>query len=309
MIKVGLVGLGDIAQKAYLPVMSRRADVEVHLFSGNAHKLVELGRQYRFTNLHTTLDTFLASGLTGAMVHAATDAHYELVETLLHHHIHVFVDKPLTLHYAASKHLVELAEKNNLLLLVGFNRRYAPVYQKLKELPSPTLIVMQKNRQALPDAVRRFVVEDFIHVVDTLRYLFPYSIEEIVVHGKKQGDILYHLVVQLVNSQAIAIGIMNRDTGTTEEKIEVMSATEKRVAYNVAELEILRDRNSTWIGSSDWESTLHKRGFHNLIDDFLQALRTGTPPQISARDALRSHEICEIIVEKMLNAKLVFSQL
>ncbi|MDQ4141172.1 MAG: Gfo/Idh/MocA family oxidoreductase, partial [Bacteroidota bacterium] len=233
------------------------------------------------------------------MVHAATEAHYELVEVFLQHHLPVFVDKPLTLHYAASKRLVDLAEQNNCLLLVGFNRRYAPVYQKLKELPKPNLIVMQKNRHALPDTVRRFVVEDFIHVVDTLRYLFPYSIDDIVVHGKKQGDVLHHVVVQFINKQALAIGIMNRDTGTTEEKVEVMNATEKRIAYNVAELEILSYKNSNRIGSSDWESTLYKRGFYGMVDDFIQALRTGTPPQISARDALRTHEICEIIVEKL----------
>ncbi|QMU31124.1 Gfo/Idh/MocA family protein [Adhaeribacter radiodurans] len=299
MIKVGIVGLGDIAQKAYLPVLSKRADIEVHLFSGNVTKLTELGQQYRFTNLHATLDTFLASGLNGVMVHAATEAHYELVKLFLQHRLHVFVDKPLTLNYPDSKHLVELAEHHNLLLFVGFNRRYAPVYQKLKELPEPNLIIMQKNRQALPDTIRRFVVEDFIHVVDTLRYLFPYSIEDIVVHGKKQGDVLHHVVIQLINKQAIAIGIMNRDTGTTEEKLEVMNATEKRIAYNVAELEILSNKNTSWPGGSDWESTLYKRGFDNLVEDFLQALRTGTPPQISARDALRTHEICEIIVEKL----------
>lgn len=136
-------------------------------------------------------------------------------------------------------------------------------------------------------------------MVDTLRYLFPYAIEDVVVHAKKQGDTLHHLVVQFINRQALAIGIMNRDTGLTEEKVEVMNATEKRVAYNVAELEIIMGKNRTWISGSDWEPTLRKRGFDDLIDDFLQALRTAAPPQITARDALRTHEICEMIVEKL----------
>lgn len=299
MLKIGVIGLGDIAQKAYLPIISSQADVEVHLFSKNTNKRTNLGQQYRFTNLHSELETFLGSSLDGAMVHAATEAHYEIVEKLLQHRIPVFVDKPITLNYAASKQLVELAEKNKVLLHVGFNRRYAPVYQKLKELPNPTLIIMQKNRQALPDTIRRFVVEDFIHVVDTLRYLFPYTVEDVVVHGKKQGDMLYHLVVQLVSSQGIAIGIMNRDTGTTEEKVEVMSATEKRIAYQVADLEIIVGKNNTRVGSNDWEPTLHKRGFYAMIHDFLQAIRTATSPQITAQDALQTHEICELIVEKL----------
>lgn len=299
MLKIGVIGLGDIAQKAYLPVMSSWADVEVHLFSKNTGKLDDLGQQYRFTNRHSDFETFLDNGLDGVMVHAATEAHYQIVEQLLQHRIPVFVDKPITLNYAASKQLVELAERNQVLLHVGFNRRYASVYQKLKELPEPTMIIMQKNRQALPDTVRRFVVEDFIHVVDTLRYLFPYPVEEILVHGKKQGDLLYHLVVQLASSQGIAIGIMNRNTGTSEEKIEIMSAAEKRIAYNVADLEIITGKNTTRVGGNDWEPTLQKRGFYAMIQDFLQAVRTATSPKITARDALQAHEICELIVEKL----------
>ncbi|RDC65910.1 Gfo/Idh/MocA family protein [Adhaeribacter pallidiroseus] len=299
MLKIGVIGLGDIAQKAYLPILSSRSDVEVHLFSNNAGKLADLGRQYRFTNQYANLADFLNSGLDGVMVHAATEAHYPIVEKLLQQRIPVFVDKPITLDYTASKQLVALAEKNNVLLHVGFNRRYAPVYQKLKELAEPTLIIMQKNRQALPDTIRRFVVEDFIHVVDTLRYLFPYPIEDILVHGKKQGDRLYHLVVQLVNSQGIAIGIMNRDTGTTEEKVEIMNAREKRIAYNVADLEIITGKNSTRLGSNDWEPTLQKRGFYAMVDDFFNFLHTAIPPMITAPDALRTHELCERIVEKL----------
>lgn len=299
MLKIGVIGLGDIAQKAYLPVISSRPDVEVHLCSGNAARLAYLGKKYRFAHQHTSLETLLRSGITAAMVHAATDAHYQLVEVLLRHGLHVYVDKPITRHYADSERLVTLAEKHNLLLHAGFNRRYAPVYQQLKALPDPTLLIMQKNRQALPDEVRRFVLEDFIHVVDTLRYLFPYPIEEIVVHGKKQGGQLYHLVVQLINSQAIAMGIMNRDTGITEEKVEIMNAAEKRVVYNVADLEIHRDKQITRVPGNDWEPTLHKRGFEGMVDDFLEAVRTGAPPRITARDALRTHEICEIIVNKL----------
>lgn len=299
MLKIGVIGLGDIAQKAYLPVISIQPDVEVHLFSQNTGKLADLGQQYRFTNLHSDFESFLNSGLNGVMVHAATEVHFEIIQKLLQWRIPVFVDKPITLDYAASKQLVELAEQNKVLLHVGFNRRYAPVYQKLKELPNPTVIIMQKNRQALPDTVRRFVVEDFIHVVDTLRYLFPYPIEDVVVHGKKQGDLLYHLVVQLVNSQGIAIGIMNRDTGTTEEKVEIMNAAEKRIAYQVADLEIITSKNTTRLGSHDWEPTLQKRGFYAMMDDFLNFLHLAMPPMITARDALRTHEICEIIVEKL----------
>lgn len=299
MIKIGIIGLGDIATKAYLPVLLCKAGFDFYLCSRNESRLQQLGNQYRIQNLHHSLGSMIASGIKAAFVHAATEAHYEIVKQLLEAKIAVFVDKPLTMDYQLSKELVELAEARNVLLMVGFNRRYAPVYQQLK-LEEPMLVLMQKNRKSLPDFTRRFVVEDFIHVVDTLRYLFPYPIDDLLVHGIKKGEMLYQLVIQFVaKNGAIAIGIMNRDTATTEEKVEVMTAKHKRVVYNVADLVIEENRNSIHQGGNDWESTLHKRGFEQMADDFLQAVVYQTSTQIPARDALFTHEICERIMEKL----------
>src|SRR5688572_14721145 len=149
MLKVGIIGLGDIALKAYLPVISTR-DVEIHLCTRNEAQLKHIGAQYRFRHLHHTVDSLIQSGVTGVFVHTATASHEALVEQLLSHNIHVYVDKPLTYHYASAEKLTALARKNNLLLQVGFNRRFAPAYQYASALQPANLIVLQKNRSALP---------------------------------------------------------------------------------------------------------------------------------------------------------------
>lgn len=299
MLKLGVIGLGDIASKAYLPVVSSREDVELHLYTRNQEKLSRIGQQYRFKNLHQSLESLLSSGIKGAFVHGATGAHGELVEQLLRRHIHVYVDKPITYEYASTKHLVELAEKENLILMAGFNRRYAPAYQKLKELETPNMVLMQKNRAAQPADVRTFIFDDFIHVVDTLRYLFPYPVEELRVSGRIEAGLLHHVTVQFISKSATAIGIMNRDSGTSEERVEVMSATEKRIASQVSELVIRKGANEMRPGSSDWEPTLRKRGFEQIVADFISAVGTGTAPGVTAKDALLTHEICERIVEEL----------
>ena len=300
MLKIGIIGLGDIASKAYLPVMSTQEGLEIHLLSRNENRLQEIAGKYRIANMHQNLDSLIQSGIKGAFVHTATLAHFEVVKALLEQDIHVFVDKPVTLDYPSVKVLVDLAESKNLLLMVGFNRRYAPVYQKLKELPEPSMIIMQKNRQSLPCELRTFIFDDFIHVVDTLRYLFPYPIDQLLATGMNKNGMLYQVVIQFLSSNgATAIGIMNRDGGTTEEKLEIFCPGEKRVVVNVSELFVQKDGHVNRIGSSDWEPTLRKRGFEQMIGDFLQALQGGTSPRVSARDALKTHEMCERIVEML----------
>jgi virulence factor len=215
MLKIGIIGLGDIAQKAYLPVLSSK-DLEIHLFTRNQERLIRIGRQYRLSNLHYSLDSILESGINGAFVHTATESHESIIEQLLMHNIHVYVDKPITYDFASSKRLLDLAASRGLHLMVGFNRRYAPAYRELKQVKDPNMVIIQKNRHSLPGDIRTFVFDDFIHVIDTLRYLFTLPLKEVLVRGMKSNGLLIHVVVQLIaENGSTAIGIMNRDSGTT----------------------------------------------------------------------------------------------
>ena len=112
---------------------------------------------------------------------------------------------------------------------------------------------------------------------------------------------LYHVVVQLTSTGgACAIGIMNRDSGTTEEILEVFSSEAKMVAYNISDVFIHKDKQIIKTGTDDWTSTLYKRGFEQIVDDFLNAVDSGRAPQISLHDQLRTHKICEEVVAKLL---------
>jgi virulence factor len=299
MLKIGIIGLGDIAQKAYLPVISKKK-VAIHLHTRNDETLAQLGEQYRVHNLHRSLESLIDSGIQGAFVHTATASHQPIVEQLLAHNIPVYVDKPITYDYASTEKLVALARKKDLLLTVGFNRRYAPAYQQLKAMQDPSMIILQKNRAALPGDIRKFIYDDFIHVLDTLLFLFPHPVDKVMVTGKKKDSLLYHVVVQLVSAQgATAIGIMNRDSGTVEEKLEVFTSAEKRAVYNVTDTFIQQNKNELKAGLNDWESTLYKRGFEQIIDDFLQALQSGPSFKLSTPNMLETHRLCEQVVAEL----------
>ncbi|MGG3467776.1 Gfo/Idh/MocA family oxidoreductase [Neobacillus pocheonensis] len=299
MLKIGVIGIGDIAQKAYLPVYSVMKEVEFHFFTRNQDVLLTIGQLFRFEHLHSTLESLIDSGITGAFVHSATSSHEKIVEELLNHNIHVFVDKPITDNYNGAKRLVEMAEQNNLILMTGFNRRYATAYTKLKEVEQPNMVIVQKNRKGLPSEIRTFIFDDFIHVVDTMRYLFPYSIEELIVNGRMVGDTLYHVVIQFISNGATAIGIMNRDNGTNEEVAQVMGPFEKRTVYNVSKLVVSKDMEEIEMRIGDWESTLLRRGFDQMVGDFIDSVRKNSKPMITALDSLETHEICEKIITKL----------
>lgn len=126
------------------------------------------------------MEELLSRNIDAAIISSATEAHFETVETLLQHGVHVYIDKPVSLHLHETKIIADLAEKSGLIAMVGFNRRFIPMVASLKEKGKANLILMQKNRFALPDLPRRFIVEDFIHVIDTLRFLMNEEVIAVV---------------------------------------------------------------------------------------------------------------------------------
>ncbi|MBE7178500.1 MAG: Gfo/Idh/MocA family oxidoreductase [Mucilaginibacter polytrichastri] len=296
-MKIGVIGLGDIAAKAYLPVLSAIQGVEIHLLSRDQEKVRSIAKQYRFSGIHTSISSLIAATPDAVFIHAATVAHIDLATPLIEAGIAVFVDKPISLHYDESALLVSLAKEKNTLLMVGFNRRYAPVYQQAKELANPTMIIMQKNRRNLPGSVRSFILDDFIHVIDTLLWLFPFPVTNQNVSFIAEKGMLNQVTVQLIAAGGqTAIGIMNRNTSVNEERLEIMSPEQKCLIENVTTLRIETKNSSNIYRMNDWEPTLYRRGFAPMIEDFIRAVSEKTTPVILIDDALFTHKICEDII-------------
>ncbi|MEL3951253.1 Gfo/Idh/MocA family protein [Streptomyces sp. LNU-CPARS28] len=293
-MKVGCIGLGDIAQKAYLPVLAAQPGVELHLQTRTPATLERVAAVHHVPGerRHTDLDSLLAQGLDAAFVHAPTAVHPEIVGRLLEVGVATYVDKPIAYELADSERLVDLAEERNVSLAVGFNRRHAPGYAQCVEHPRE-LILMQKNRVGLPEDPRTMVLDDFIHVVDTLRFLVPGQIDDVSVRGRVENGLLEHVVLQLGGAGFTAIGVMNRLSGSTEEVLEVSGQDTKRQVLNLADV-VDHKGQPTVRRRGDWVPVARQRGIEQVVLAFLDSVRAGKV--LSARDALASHELCERVV-------------
>ncbi|MFF8541257.1 Gfo/Idh/MocA family protein [Streptomyces werraensis] len=293
-MKVGCIGLGDIAQKAYLPVLAVQPGVELHLQTRTPATLERVGDALHLppAQRHADLDALIAAGLDAAFVHAPTDVHPRIVTRLLEAGVPTYVDKPLAYELADSERLVKLAEERGVSLAVGFNRRHAPGYTQCADHPRE-LILMQKNRVGLPEEPRRMILDDFIHVVDTLRFLVPGQVDDVTVRARAEDGLLHHVVLQLAGDGFTALGVMNRLSGSTEEILEVSGQDTKRQVVNLAEV-IDHKGQPTVRRRGDWVPVSRQRGIEQVTLAFLDAVRAGKT--LSARDALATHELCERVV-------------
>lgn len=301
MLKVAVVGLGGIAQKAYLPVFAEMENIEVHLYTRNAQKLKHLSEKYRFDHYHQSINSMIESGINAAFVHSSTASHPEVIRTFLSHNIPVYVDKPIADNLEEVEELTRLAAEKNTILMTGFNRRYAPKYQELKALSDTNMIVMQKNRVAQAGEARTFIYDDFIHVIDTIRFLLDAKIDQVNVFPVWQKELLSSITVQISAGDKVATAIMNRDSGVNEERLAVMTSGAKYEVENVTETHIYEGTTERFERFGDWETTLYKRGFVPIIQAFLTAVRNGEKAPISEEDALQTHQLAEQILLQLEN--------
>ena len=298
-VKVAMIGIGDIAQKAYLPVMSVKKDIEIILCSRNEALLQELCGTYKGITYVTNMEALFEAKVEAAFVHAATEAHYGICKKLMEHHIPVYVDKPVSYHATEVAELYDIAERNHVIFRTGFNRRRVPFIREMSNLASSDVIIYQKNRELLPADIRHYIFDDFIHVVDTMRFLQNETIKHVQVQGKIEEGQLVSVTIQLIGENGVAIGIMNRESGKAEERIEYICPGEKWTLEDLDRLTIYKDGVVQNEKYDDWTPILYRRGFEQITDKFLRDIGRNHGFMEEDRDSILTHEICETIVSEI----------
>lgn len=300
-MRVLLIGLGDIARKAYLPVLTQRDDLDIHLATRDDAVREAVGRAFRIAHRHASAEAALAAAsFDAAFVHAATPAHGALVRSLVERGIPTFVDKPLADRLAEVEALVALAKARATPLVVGFNRRFAPDYVALHGSDAD-LFVMEKHRDAQPDLPRRVVFDDFIHVIDTLLWLAPAPVLRRTIETQVVDGLLHTITLTLAGDGFTAIGTMHRNSGLDEERLDVIGGGARRSVCDLAGRVEARG-TQTYRRRGDWVPVGRQRGFEAMCDDFLLAARARRP--VDAAALLATHELCEAVVAHAENGRI-----
>ncbi|RMF92203.1 MAG: gfo/Idh/MocA family oxidoreductase [Candidatus Schekmanbacteria bacterium] len=139
MIKVAVVGCGywgpNLIRNFY-ENPSCKVDYCCDMDNSKVEKVLRKYPSIRGTN---DFDDLLSSAETDAIAIATpASTHYEMAKKALEAGKHILVEKPLSLTTEESEKLNELAEKKNLILMVGHTFEYNPAVRKLKEILNTT---------------------------------------------------------------------------------------------------------------------------------------------------------------------------
>ena len=188
---LGVIGTGNYASRILIPAFAR-AGARFHtLASSSGIGPAHLGRKFGFSHASTDVQSLLADPTCHAVVIATRhDSHAPLVQQALAAGKHVFVEKPLCL-TTGELSFIETAYTGQQLLMVGFNRRFAPLLialqKQLAHLSGPKAFVYTCNAGLISadhwtqDTVLGGgrLLGEACHFVDLLRHLSDSPIEDI----------------------------------------------------------------------------------------------------------------------------------
>ena len=297
-MRIALIGLGDIAQKAYLPLLASDERVTPLLCTRSPAVLDKLARQYRIAECFTEVDALLASRPDAVMIHVATAVHFALVRQCLQAGIPTFVDKPLCDSAAEVEALANLAMAQDCPLFVGFNRRYLPAMAAARAQPL-TELNWQKHRHALPGLPRQFLFDDFIHVLNSLCYYGGTptgDLHAVLRRSSQQPELLAGVSINWQSGDRAISGSMNRSAGLTEERIDAYGDNLSLHIENCTRGTIARDKTVQTLAPNDWQPVLAQRGFVAMLDHWYQQIEAGRADGMLVESYLQSHRLAERLV-------------
>jgi predicted dehydrogenase len=266
---------------------------------------VHLGRKYGFEEATTDADALLADPDADAVVVCTRhDSHADYVVRALAAGKHVFVEKPLALTHADLGRIeAAAAAAPHRLLMVGFNRRFAPQVVKIKQLldavAGPKALVMTVNAGAIPAAhwtQDRAVgggrlVGEGCHFIDLLRFLVgaPIASHHTVRMDGPTPDTASVTLRFADGSIGTLLYLANGSKSFPKERLEVFASGRVLQLDNFRRL-----RGHGWPGFSRLNLWRQDKGQAGCALAFVRALRDGGPAPIAPAELF---EVSRVAIE------------
>lgn len=137
-VKVGVVGLGEVAQVIHLPILHHYSEqFEIAAICDiSSELLAAMGERYNVPQEHRYLDYHEIAAqpdLDAIMVLNSDEYHTDTALAALHQRKHVLIEKPMCLTRQEARAIIEARDGAGRQVMVGYMRRYAPAFVQATE--------------------------------------------------------------------------------------------------------------------------------------------------------------------------------
>ena len=308
--RVGFIGAGNYASRTLIPAFKEAGTILDTLVTSGGISGVHHGIKNNFLTASTEVaDLWNNEQINTVAIVTRHDVHAVQVVDALTAGNNVFVEKPLALTLDELDLIDDAYQSANqsarALLMVGFNRRYAPHIVKMKELlnihRSPKSIIMTINAGAIP--AEHWVQNPLIgggrivgegcHFIDLMRYLVGYSITDFkaMMVGSVPGvEVRDDKVSILLSFEDGSFGtihyLANGGSAFPKERIEVFCDD---AVLQMDNYRILKGYG--WSGFKKMKLLKQNKGQRACVQAFIDAIKDGTEAPIPYDEIMESSRV------------------
>ena len=296
-VRLGLLGAGNFALSILLPAIQRSGRIEmITACAANGSHARHAAGKFGFRGCTTDdREIFNDPEINTVVIATRHHLHARQVIAALHSGKHVFCEKPLCLSQAE---LSEIAAAHNAVstrsaLMVGFNRRFAPLAVRLKDflrdVHEPLAMHYRVNAGWLPadhwlndpQQGGGRILGEVCHFVDFLGFLtgsFPVEVEtrSLPNAGQYSNDNLECWLRFASGSQGSISYFANGDRSYSKERIEVFGGGSVAALEDFRRLELVRNGRK-----QIFRSLLRQdKGHEGEWQEFSEAIQNGSDSPI-----------------------------
>lgn len=322
---VAAIGAGNFAGHVLLPALQKTGARLKILSSENGVSGTHFGRKFNFEISSTQGKDVLTDDEVNTLVIATRhDSHASFVIAGLKAGAHVFVEKPLCVKPAELEEIVRVYDETRVtqqasseqvtgpLLLVGFNRRFAPHVQKMKQLlhgvSEPKSLIMTVNAGAIPsdhwtqdrEIGGGRIIGEACHFIDLLRFIVGYPIQN--VQAAQTGDAEDRMSFTLEFADG-SIGTVhyfaNGSKSFPKERLEVFCAGRVLQLDNFRRL-----KGYGWPKFKEMNLWRQDKGHAAEIEAFVSAIREGRPSPIPFAELVEVTDVSFKVIDAASKPRL-----
>jgi predicted dehydrogenase len=317
---LGVIGAGSFARTVLLPEMKALGGVEFRALVTQRGMTAQHAKEnFGFAHCSTDPETVFADPAINAVLIATRHAsHAELTSLALKAGKSVLVEKPLALDRAQLNQVIEARQASAGFMLIGFNRRFAPLTVKMRDHlarhPGPKSLVLRVNAGALAKESWLAAAEEgggrilgeACHFVDLARTLTGSRIVAVQAEGgrAKEGlaaDELAALLAFEDGSVAALIYTAQGDAAYSKERIEAFAGGQALCLDNFLSLSItMGGKTRTTRGATGQD-----KGHREELKRFIEAAAKGGPAPADECELIETSLATIALVESLRLGKRV----
>lgn len=183
MVKVGIVGLGTVAQLMHLPILSSLYEkYQIYAVSDVSPSLMNhIAEKYNCKTFASPYELMKDPEVDAVFVLSPDQYHADYSIAAMQEGKHVFIEKPAALNLIDLRRMRDCHKENpNLICMVGYMRRYANGFLKCKSL------LEEGNRSTEYVRLRDIILEGDFFINQTKRPFIPVDVPAEIIQESKE---------------------------------------------------------------------------------------------------------------------------